>query len=234
MRKIITLAGFILIMLGIWGCNAIILFGGGDIYAIFSFSFIAGIIITIVGATMHPKELKEPFKSIVEKFERMNKPILFASILIFFASLWFFLYGYYGILYFHEIEFLLHFPLNNVTDNSTIINSMLHNYNNTILIISYIEIFVGAIYVAIGINAMEKKYLGFIASSLIFGSVLSILFRFYLNASFNTWNGGSVGITGVSYNSAVYSIWSLVPFILSIVALLLILWQYKEYEMHVT
>ncbi|MCD6572945.1 MAG: hypothetical protein J7K95_02480 [Thermoplasmata archaeon] len=229
MRKIITLAGVILIVLGIWGWNAFNLFGG-DIYAIFFFSFIAGIIITIAGIVMHPRELKEPFKSIAEKFEKLNKPVLVASILIFFASLWFFLYGFYGILYFHEMELFLNIPLDNASINTTIASSLLHNYNETILILSYTEIFAGAIYVAIGINAMEKKHLAFIVSSLIFGSVLSVLFRFYLNTSFNAWNTGATAGISIAYDSTSYSILPLIPLVFSIVALLLLLWQYKEYE----
>ena len=237
MRKLLTLIGFILIMFGIWGWNIDMMMGEiGDIYVIFSFSFIAGIIITIAGIVMHPKELNEPFKGIAEKFERMNKPILIASILIFFASLWFFLYGISGILYYHATEISLHIPLTNTSVNETISNtilgSIIHTYNTTILILSYIELFTGAIYVTIGINAMERKHLDFIASSLVFGSVLTILFRYFLITSSNAWNAGNVGIIGITIEryDIVSSISLLIPLILSIIALLLLLWQYKEYK----
>lgn len=234
MRKLLTLIGFILIMFGIWGWNIDMMMGEiGDIYVIFSFSFIAGIIITIAGIVMHPKELNEPFKGIAEKFERMNKPILIASILIFFASLWFFLYGISGILYYHATEISLHIPLTNTSVNETISNtilgSIIHTYNTTILILSYIELFIGAIYMTIGINAMERKHLDFIASSLVFGSVLTILFRYFLITSSNKWNAGNVGIIVGRYD-IVSSISLLIPLILSIIALLLLLWQHKEYK----
>jgi len=228
MRKFITLVGFILVMFGIWGWSINVI-GMGPYLPIFFFISIAGMATMIIGLVTHPKELKEPFKKIAEKFEEMNKPILIAAILIFFSSLWLLSYGFFGIFYYHASEILLSFPSpENATVADNFTKTVIHRYNDTFLISAYMEIFAGILCVASVVNTLEKRHLSFIISSLAFGSFTSILFVSCYKLLYNAWNadGATTIIGGYYFNIIVYLFF---PIITSIVALFLIIWQYKEY-----
>jgi len=225
MRKIMALAGFIMLLFSLWLYSFTMLFSGFNGF-LYSFIFcITGIITMIVAIATHPKEMKEPFKSMAEKFEEMNKPLLIASILIFFSSLWLFSYGFGGTMYYHVMEALTLAPIDNSTLNNTY-SMLIHNYDTAILVLSYIQIFTGAAYVATGVNILQKKGLSFIIPSMIFGIVISFLFEFYVNLAMNAWEGMNVGVS-VANNHIVWCF--RIPLILSAIALFIVIWQYKEY-----
>lgn len=229
MRKLATLVGFILLMFGIWGWSIIIVW---ELVSPLPFLvFIAGIILMVIGVVTRPKTLKEPFKSIIEKFEEMNKPIVIAAILIFFSALWFLSYGFFGTLYYHASEILLSFPQNfTVADNLT--KAVIHDYNNTILILSYMEIFAGILCIATAVSTLMRKHLSFIISSLVFAAFISLMFGHYCRLVYNAWNANGASSVVIGFYSMLiplYFIIFILPAITSIIAILLVVWQYKEY-----
>lgn len=238
MRKLITLTGFIIFMFGIWGWSINqVDWSLLNIFSTFSYwSFIAGIVLMIIGVVSRPKELKEPFKKIAERFEEINKPLLMASIFIVFSSLWLLSYGFIGLRYQHDSEILLNMPpINNTIsqENITAIENFRrtigHELNVTILILAYLEIFSGIICVAAAVEVLQKKHLGFIISALVFAVFISMLFEYYFKMLLNFWQPGAITVGGWSYSPYLYACLFL-PAIVSIIAILLILWQYKEYK----
>ena len=227
MRKLTTLVGFILFMCGIWGWSI------GVVWELVSplpfLVFIAGIILMVVGVIIRPKTLKEPFKNMIEKFEEMNKPIFIAAILIFFSALWLLSYGFFGTLYYHASEILLSFPsTENITAVDNFTKAVIHNYNNTILILSYMEIFAGILCIATMVSTLIKKHLSFIISSLVFAAFISSLFGYYYRLGNNAWSAnGAFTVTIVS--TIPILLYFILPTITSIIAIFLVIWQYREY-----
>ena len=235
MRKLLTLTGFIIFMFGIWGLSMAIIGGLFSMYPFIPyFSSIAGIIVMIAGILTHPKELKEPFRSIAEKFERMNKPILVAAILIFFSSLWLLFYGFFGIAYYHAAEIIFNMPIGNNTasqENATeiLLKTITHKVNTTILTLAYLEVFAGIICIAATIETLRKRHLSFIISSLVFAIFISVTIRYYYEWIAKTHLDGTVYFIGGMPLTKVVYLCFILPAIASMVAILLILWQYKEY-----
>ncbi|HHF55459.1 MAG TPA: hypothetical protein ENL42_00905 [Thermoplasmatales archaeon] len=232
MRKLTTLVGFILFMCGIWGWSI------GVVWELVSplpfLVFIAGIILMVVGVVARLRTLKEPFKNIIEKFEEMNKPILIAAILILFSALWLLSYGFFGTLFYHASEILLSFPsTENITAVDNFTKAVVHNYNNTILILSYMEIFAGILCIATVVSTLTRKHLSFIISSLVFAAFTSLMFGHYCRLVTTTWNAnGAFSVVIGFYSMPIsffYFIILILPAIASVIAILLVVWQYREY-----
>ncbi len=235
MRKIIALSGFIMLLFSLWLFSFTAIFDGFN-GLLYSFIFcIAGIITMIVAVVIPPKEMKEPFKSMIEKFEEMNKPLLIASILIFFSSLWLFSYGFGGTTCYNVSETITLFHSGgNATTNESILQNMSESLfihlNNNLLILSYLEMIAGSIYIASGVNILQRKNISFIISSIIFGISISIFFAHYCFGILTyNWGAESLGVSAASSVYARIMQCLVLPIIISITALFLVIWQYKKF-----
>ena len=241
MRKIITLIGFILIMFGIWSWSFGMILASSALIGLSFYALIIGAMLMIIGIATHPQELKEPFKTIAERFEEMNKPLLIASILIFFVSLWLLSYSFAGITYHHTAEYISYFiPVENASvspQNASlarnITQSVIHNVNNTILIFSYLDILAGILCIASAVSILQKKHLSFIIASLSFAIYVAVMFELFLTWEMNEINhvatAGGIGISVGSVSVSLIPFYLLLPAIVSAIAMAIIIWKHKEF-----
>ena len=224
MRKIISLTGFILLLVGLLMENGAVIYATNWLFMGFML-IIAGIIIMVIGLAINPpKELREPFKSINEKFDGINKPLLIAAIFTFMAAGWLLFIGHYGLLC-YNVSGILYNYLSPSTNLTQVLN---HNYNNTIGMLSIVALLSGSVYVAVGVNVLQKRNLGFILSSLVFGSIVSVLLGYYQEHLIDICT--SEGAISFGYYHYIALHIALPTVILSTLSFILVVWQYKEYN----
>ena len=240
MRKIIALIGFILIMFGIWGWSAerlqSLIGAIAPILLPFFIIFISGIIIAIIGIATNPKELREPFKRIAERFEEMDKPLLIASILILFVSLWLLSYSFTGIMYHNAAEYISYSIPENVSSGNASLayatQSLIHNMNNTLLIFSYLDILAGILCIACVVSILEKKHLSFVIASLSFAIYVAIVFEWFFHWEINEIariGKGVIGISVASVDIPAIPFYLLLPVIFAAIAMAIISCKYREF-----
>jgi len=226
MRKIISLTGFILLLVGLLAEDEAVIYATNWLFMGFML-IIAGTIVMVIGLAINPsKELREPFKSISEKFDGTNKPLLIAAIFTFMAAGWLLFIGHYELLC-YNVSGILYNYLSPSTNLTQVLN---HNYNNTIGMLSIVALLSGSVYVAVGVNVLQKRNLGFILSSLVFGSIVSVLLGYYQKLSIDLHNSGSTGIISFGYYHYIALRIALPTVVLSILSFILVVWGYKEYK----
>ena len=226
MRKIITLTGFISLMIWLW------------LYAIwiavsfyFSFSiifFIAGIALMIIGAITKPKELKEPFRSIAEKFDKVDKFILMASIFLLLSALWLISYGVVNLIIHHYLPPVYSENITADDLNATMekwLDNTFIEYKNTYLVFSYLAIFTGLAYIYVGITISQRKHSSILYPVIALGIVVAVILHMcnitilgYLTYHF-------CGILGLAAGSEFPSIFTIFIILFSIVSILLVILQ---------
>jgi len=134
--------------------------------------------------------------------------------------------GHYGFLYYNESGCLNSY----ISFSTNYTEVMSKNYNNAIEMFSIMSLVSGSVYVAVGVNALQKKNLGFTLSSLVFGSIVSVLLGYYQKLSIDLYSYNSVGT--ISFGSTQYITLriSLPTVILSTLSFILVVWGYKEYK----